>query len=169
MEQVNDAFIAQTSRQFDEGFKRILHAIGQLDDNSIWQRPLSHSNSIGIILQHLIGNLNQWVCDAIGKITYHRDRPQEFKENQMHPKDMMVNEFTELHHRIQHILQNLDPSILLSNRRIQGLDETVLSALYKAATHLELHAGQIVYIAKYFLDEKYEVFWKPLNKERGKE
>lgn len=169
MEQLGDAFIDQTSKQFDEGFKRILHAVEQLDDKLIWQRPSSHSNSIGIILQHLTGNLNQWVCAAIGKETYQRDRPREFKESDKRPKDTIVKEFSDLHDRIQHILKSLDLSTLLSSRRIQGLDESVLSALYKAATHLELHAGQIVYIAKYFLNEKYDVSWKPSNKEQGKE
>jgi len=81
----------------------------------------------------------------------------------------MVTEFTDLANRITRILSDLDSSTLLSNRRIQGFDETGLSALYKATTHLELHAGQIIYIAKYFLNEKYEESWKPATEEQGKE
>ena len=169
MEQVGDAFIAQTSRRIDEGFKRILQAVEQLDDKLIWQRPSSYSNSIGIILQHLTGNLNQWVCSAIGNETYERDRPREFKESDKHPKNILVKEFEDLHDRVLHVLRDLDPSILRSSRKIQGFDETVMSALYKATTHLDLHSGQIVYIAKYFLNEKYQVSWKPLTKEEGKE
>lgn len=81
----------------------------------------------------------------------------------------MVREFTQLRDRIQHILIHLDPSTLLSGRKIQGFDETVLSALIKATTHLELHAGQIVFIVKFFLNERYEESWKPSNREQGME
>jgi hypothetical protein len=135
----------------------------------IWQRPSTHSNSIGIILQHLTGNLNQWVCAAIGDETYQRNRPQEFRETDKRQKAAVVREFTQLRDRIQHILIHLDPSTLLSGRKIQGFDETVLSALIKATTHLELHAGQIVFIVKFFLNERYEESWKPSNREQGME
>ena len=66
-------------------------------------------------------------------------------------------------------LLQVTPKSLLSNRRIQGFDETVMSALIKALTHLDLHSGQISFLAKLMLDKEYKTYWQPLNKEQGKE
>jgi hypothetical protein len=44
-----------------------------------------------------------------------------------------------------------------------------MSALLAALTHLELHSGQISFLAKLMLDKEYKVYWQPLNKEQGKE
>jgi hypothetical protein len=43
-----------------------------------------------------------------------------------------------------------------------------MSALMAALTHLELHAGQIIYMTKLMLRDKYVVAWKPANPEQGK-
>jgi hypothetical protein len=42
-----------------------------------------------------------------------------------------------------------------------------MSALYGAASHLELHAGQILFIAKLLLGNKYKEYWKPETREQG--
>jgi hypothetical protein len=44
-----------------------------------------------------------------------------------------------------------------------------MSALIVTLTHLELHSGQISFLAKLILDKEYKVYWQPLNKEQGKE
>ncbi len=58
-------------------------------------------------------------------------------------------------------------SELLEMRRIQGLDVSVMRAIYGAMTHLELHAGQICYITRMRLGASYEEWWTPANKEQG--
>jgi hypothetical protein len=59
-------FIRITSERFKEAFDRIVKAIVQLDARQIWIRPSPESNSVGIIVQYLIGNLHQWVCAGVG-------------------------------------------------------------------------------------------------------
>ena len=81
-------FLKQTSEQFKEGFERIMKAIRQLDNRQIWLRPSSESNSVGIIIQHLNGNLNQYVCAGVGGAHCHRNRPEEFRDNQQVPKSL---------------------------------------------------------------------------------
>lgn len=56
---------------------------------------------------------------------------------------------------------------LPDRKRIQGFDETVMSALYIAVSHLELHAGQILFIAKLLLGKNYIEYWKPETPEQG--
>jgi hypothetical protein len=160
-------FLHQASRRFAESFERINHAVGQLDDGDAWYRPSATSNSIGIILQHLTGNLSQWICSAIGGDDYTRNRPAEFLEQSRSSRQELLSAFNQIGNRIQNILKSTPPESLAEKRRVQGLDETVMSAILKACTHCELHAGQVVYIAKMILGDRYTVLWKPATKEQG--
>lgn len=164
---IGSEFLRQASRRFAESFERINHAIGQLNDENIWYRPSEASNSIGIILQHLTGNLNQWVSSAVGGDAYKRNRSAEFIETSRASKEEMLAGFKQLGDRIQEILKATSPDSLLDSKRVQGFDENVMSAIFKACTHCELHAGQIVYIAKWILGNRYEELWKPVTKEQG--
>jgi hypothetical protein len=154
-------FLRQTSERFKEAFERIAKAITQLDAYQIWIRPSSKSNSIGIILQHLTGNLNQWVCAGIGGSDYHRNRPEEFRDNQQISKDEILKILADLGSAVENVISRIPPNSLHSPKRIQDVDVTVMSALYKALTHFEFHEGQILYIAKLLLNEKYVGVWGP--------
>jgi hypothetical protein len=154
-------FLKQTSERFKEALERIAKAISQLDARQIWIRPSSESNSVGIILQHLTGNLNQWVCAGVGGSNYHRNRPEEFKDNQQISKDEILKKLADLGSSIENVISHVSPDSLHSPKRIQDVDVTVMSALYKALTHFEFHAGQILYIAKLLLNEKYVGIWGP--------
>ena len=166
--QVETEFLEQTSIRFSKVFDRIISTIKQLNDEQIWYSPSSRSNSVGIIIQHLTGNLNQWIGDAVGGYAYKRNRPSEFKDENRLSKDEILKSFSELGAKIQEIIKKLPKEELLSPRRIQGYDMTVLSALYSAITHLELHAGQISYITKLILNENYKEYWVPATEEQGK-
>jgi len=154
-------FLKQTSDRFKEGFDRILKAVNQLDTQQTWLRPSSESNSVGIILQHLIGNLNQWVCAGVGKAHFQRNRPGEFRDDQHPSKDEILQIFVNLGKAVEDVISCLKPDSLHSPVRIQDTDVTVMSALYKAATHFEFHEGQILYAAKLLLNEKYLGIWGP--------
>jgi hypothetical protein len=154
-------FLRQTSERFKEAFERIAKAISQLDARQIWVRPSSESNSVGIILQHLTGNLNQWVCAGIGGSDFHRNRPEEFRDNQQISKAEILKNLTDLGSAVENVISRVSPDSLHSPKRIQNVDVTVMSALYKALTHFEFHEGQILYIAKLLLNEKYVGIWGP--------
>lgn len=154
-------FLRQTSKRFKEGFERMVKAIGQLDTDQIWTRPASESNSVGIIVQHLIGNLNQWVCAGIGGSGFQRNRPEEFRDREKITKDEVLKKVLDLGSAVENVLSRVDPDSLHSSRRIQEMDVTVISALFKALTHFEFHEGQILYVAKLLLNEKYIGIWGP--------
>lgn len=167
--QIESELLKLISNRFTKAFDRINHGIDQLNDQQIWHRPSRNSNSIGIILQHLNGNLNQWICSAIGGEVFHRNRGQEFKETEHLSKKDIIVKTDRLKEKIAGIISQLPTGSLLSYRRIQGFDETVMSALITALTHLEQHAGQIIYITKLILGSDYKESWKPTNPEQGKE
>jgi uncharacterized damage-inducible protein DinB len=156
------------SIRYSLALSRIIHAVYQLDDQQLWLRPSATSNSIGIIIQHVSGNLHQWICSAIGGEPFQRHRAQEFEDAEHESKKDILDSVETLVKKIQDIVSHISPESLLSSRRIQGFDETVMSALIAALTHLELHAGQIMLITKLMLEEKYQEYWRPANTEQGK-
>jgi len=164
---IGSEFSRQSSSRFSRSFDRINHAVRQLDDRQIWHRPSPESNSLGIILQHLSGNLRQWVCSAFGGDEYVRVRAAEFTTESRLPKSQLLSTFNQLGDRVQEIVEAVPSASLLDRKRIQGFDETVMSALYDAASHLELHTGQILFIAKLLLGNKYKEYWKPETHEQG--
>ncbi len=169
MMKTENEFINVISHRFMKAFERIKHAVNQLDDQQVWYRPSRNSNSIGIIIQHILGNLHQWVCAAIGDDAFQRNRPQEFIESDIILQKDILLKINALDKNIQNVILRVKPESLLSARRIQGYDETVMSALLASLTHLELHGGQITFLAKLMLDNKYLSYWHPLNKEQGKD
>jgi uncharacterized damage-inducible protein DinB len=154
-------FIQQTADRFKEAFERVFLAIGQLNEQQLWTRPSSESNSVGIILQHLTGNLNQWICAGLGGMDFQRNRPEEFIDVRQSSKEEIIAQFKELAERVLAIISHIQPDSLHASRNIQGLDVTVMKALYKGITHFEFHEGQILYIAKMLLNEQYTTIWTP--------
>jgi len=148
-------FVKDIAARFNWAFVRVNNAVNQLDDQQLWHRPSSKSNSVGIILQHLTGNLNQWVLDALGGREYKRNRPLEFEDSQKRSRSEIAAGFAALGTSVQEVVLKIDPDSLLTPCRIQETDQTILSALLSAITHMDLHTGQILYIAKMLLNERY--------------
>ncbi len=158
-------FLKTSGGNIARAFERIQHTVRQLTDDQIWRRPAPSSNSIGIILQHLTGNLNQWILAGLGGREFKRNRPAEFSTESRLPKDELLRTFSRLGDDVQAVVRSIPAGTLTEPRRIQGNDETVLSALYHAATHLDLHGGQIQYAAKIMLGDAYKDFWIPATPE----
>jgi len=154
-------FLRQMQKQFREAFERMVKAISQLDTHQIWTRPSSESNSVGIILQHLSGNLNQWICAGLGGSDFKRNRPEEFMDRQEIARDEILKKVMDLGSTVESVISRIPPDSLHDPKRIQEMDATVMKALFRALTHLEFHEGQILYIAKLLLNEKYVGIWGP--------
>ncbi len=46
------------------------------------------------------------------------------------------------------MLARLDAETLLETRRVQGLDVTLLAAVFHAVEHFSMHTGQIILLTK---------------------
>ncbi|MHB1276754.1 MAG: DUF1572 family protein [Candidatus Humimicrobiaceae bacterium] len=160
-------FLEQTNIMFNNAFEIIVHCLDQLEEEHIWYRTDNSANNIGIILNHLNGNLRQWIISGIGGLEDIRNRPLEFIDNTKISKTELVNKFQEIIGNCKKIINNFNPVDLLEKRRIQGFDESALSAIYKVIAHLELHSGQIIYITRLILKSNYKLKWIPQTKEQG--
>ena len=64
-------------------------------------------------------------------------------------------------------LAGLDESRLLEARRIQGFEETALTAIWESLTHLSGHTQEIIYVTRLQLGDEYRTFWTPSTPEQG--
>jgi Protein of unknown function (DUF1572) len=161
------AFLEESKNRAIKARERINHCLQQLDDDDIWWTPGAESNSIGVIIQHLKGNLRQWILSGVGGAPDVRNRPGEFRVEEKTMKTLLQRQLNDILEQVVETFSRVNPAQLLEERRIQGFDESILSAIYQTMTHLDLHAGQISYITKIRKGSTYKESWKPMTKEQG--
>lgn len=116
------------------------------NENNLWQMEKGISNSAGNLCLHLIGNLNMFIGNVLGKTDYVRNRPLEFSLKNI-PR--------------ANLLQSIDATIVMVDRTLNALREEDLQLefpllvfekktstefmLIHLTTHLSYHLGQINY------------------------
>jgi hypothetical protein len=82
-----------TSRFFLTGYLNdIDHCLNILSDEDLWWRPNEESNSIGNLLLHVLGSLNQWILAGIAGMKVYRVRQHEFGERSPLPKEDLFSQ-----------------------------------------------------------------------------
>ena len=152
MSEVSETFIEECRSLLTTSLlPRIERCLEKLNDESIWLRPNSESNSIGNLLLHLSGNVRQWIVSGIGGAADHRIRQQEFDEHSIIPRTELMRNLKNSVHEADKVLAGLDPESLLERRKIQGREVTLFYAILHVAEHFSMHTGQIILLAKILL------------------
>jgi hypothetical protein len=130
--------------------------------------PASGSNSIAVIVQHMIGNLRSRFTDFLTtdgeKPDRHRD--QEFEEPTASADTyvpVLMVEWEAAWLILFNLLDSLHPADLLRTVTIRGEAYSVLAALQRQVTHYGYHVGQVVQLAKIIRGAD----WQTLSVPRG--
>jgi sugar-specific transcriptional regulator TrmB len=143
------------TKKFEEIKNRTLNAINQLNDEQLNWSPDEYSNNIPTLLRHIEGNIKERIIRGISKVEIIRDREKEFS------RAFMTKEEAEL--LIKSIFQNV--IYLISDipdekfeeiQIVRSKERTNLDMLHQCATHYSEHMGQILYITKQILKDKYK-------------
>jgi uncharacterized damage-inducible protein DinB len=164
---VGQAYLAEGRRRLAACHQRIQHCVGQLDDDQVWWRPREGMNSIANILLHLCGNVRQWIIAGVPRTPDTRDRPREFAEREPIPKKELLRRLDAVVREADAVLAAVTDAQLLEPRRIQGFDETVLSATFDTLAHFNGHTQEIVYVTRLQLGDAYKLAWVPATPEQG--
>jgi len=62
----------------DQYWPRLRTSVELLGDEQVWWRPNEASNSVGNLILHLNGNVQQWLVASFSRVQDTRDRPAEF-------------------------------------------------------------------------------------------
>ena len=127
---------------------RIGDAISNLTDEQIWWRPNHNALSIGMILQHLNGNVTQWIISALGDEADVRNRKEEFNDSVQMPKQQLYQNLQHTVNKACDIIDGIGDIELNDHIVVQGFHLTKFEALFDVVEHFSWHTGQIVYIAK---------------------
>ena len=142
-------FLEEARRRLGEDYlPKLERGLERLTDEQVWWRAGEQSNSVGNLLLHLEGNLRQWVvCGAGGRADL-RERDREFAERRRLPRGELLASLSAAVADAGDALARLDPATLLETRRIQGLDVTLLAAVFHAVEHFSMHTGQVILLTK---------------------
>jgi uncharacterized damage-inducible protein DinB len=143
------AFIGESRRYLqNEYLPKIRGALEGLTAEDLWWRPNKESNSIANLILHLAGNVRQWVVGGIGGAPDVRKRQEEFDREGGIEVEELVELLEATLAEVDDVLADLPADRLGEERVIQGLNVTVLQALYHVVEHFSMHTGQILYVAK---------------------
>lgn len=155
----SQAFIAHASKfLLGDYLPKIERCLEKLTDEQIWWRANEESNSIGNLILHLCGNARQWIICGVGAAPDNRDRDSEFAQRETIRRDELVSLLRSTLDEVQTTLLNLDPSLLLEHRKIQGNDVELLEAIFHVTEHFSMHTGQIILLAKMFAEVDLEFY-----------
>ena len=172
MNEAGAAFIAQARSYLREDYlPKIERCLVLLNDEQIWWRANSASNSIGNLLLHLSGNVRQWIVVGLGGAADMRDRDAEFAQRDAMPREEVLDRLRTTLAEADQTLAAFDGERLLDQFRIQNLDVSALEAIFHVVEHFSMHTGQIILIAKMFTEVDLEFYdfsggmpsvtWKP--------
>lgn len=127
----------------------------ELCDNALlWKALPGITNTIGILTQHLIGNLNHFIGATLGNTGYVRNRDREFSEQYL-SKAEMISGLEQTAAMVEQVLNGLTEEDLQKTYPLEpfGYAMTTNHLLLKLANHLGYHAGQVNYLRRISMNQ----------------
>jgi Protein of unknown function (DUF1572) len=166
-EDVTRSALDEANRLLDECAARIAHCVNQLSDGQVWWRPAKSMNSIGNLILHLSGNLQQWIVSGIGGVADVRRRPAEFAERGPIPGSVLLDKLTQVVGAAKQTLSTVGPGELQRQRTIQGFTVTGWAAVLHSIPHFNGHTQEIISLTRMQLGDEYKFYWQPQTPEQG--
>ena len=142
-------FINRSRHYLDTEFRtKLTAAVKALPADALWWRANEQSNSVGNLLLHLAGNVQQWIVAGVGNTPRTRDRAGEFGARSGDDAVTLLARLGKVLDEADAVLARLSPDDLSTMRTIQDRELTVLEAIYHVVEHFAQHLGQIILIAK---------------------
>ena len=140
-------------------------ALAQIGDDDLFTVLDPESNSIAIIMKHLVGNMRSRWTDFLTSDGEKpdRDRDGEFELDWDDSAQALKAAWEAGWALVLETVASLTPEDLHRTIRIRGGAHTVMQAIYRQATHYAGHTGQIQLLAKHYAGPR----WRSLTIPRG--
>ena len=135
-------------RLHEESIPRLLKCVGEVSHYQLWYRSNENSNSIGNLVLHLTGNVNQWINTGLGGDKDSRQRQAEFDTRGGIERGAMLEELDIVMKRAKEVISGLSSEDLVKVYKVQGFEETGMSIVIHVVEHFSYHVGQMTYIVK---------------------
>ena len=134
---------------------KIASCCDKLSETQLQHRTGDYENSIVNLLLHLEGNIRQWILHGIDNQPDIRQRDDEFALTLAIPSAEARARLNATIDESAQVIATLNPSRLLdiTDPQPNGTwrHATILEAIYKVTSHLEMHTGQIILLTKQLL------------------
>ncbi len=151
-DQIADLFLSTSVRHMQLSEDGINRCLARLSDDQIMHRGADHENSIANLLLHLEGNIRQWFLHGIDGQPDVRQRDEEFTLSLSRGCDEVRSCFAATLAESRRVIASLPPERLLEMINPQPTGNwgpmTILQAIYRIVSHLQLHTGQIILLTK---------------------
>ncbi len=156
---LGEALLASFRHNFSQYKALADRALAQISPAEWLRQPAPGSNSVAVIVQHLVGNLRSRFTDFLTadgeKPT--RQRDQEFEEPATAAGIAVLQaEWHTAWQLLFTLLDELRADDLLRPVRIRGEAHTVLQAVQRQVAHYASHVGQLVQLAKMMRGEDFQ-------------
>jgi Protein of unknown function (DUF1572) len=158
------SYLNSIKKQF--GYYKLLgdKTFEQLNDQDIHWQLNEDSNSVSIIVKHIVGNmLSRWTnfLTEDGEKKW-RERDQEFEDTYQN-KEALITAWEKGWQCLFNALQPLTNNDLEHIIYIRNQGHTVTEAINRQLSHYAYHIGQIVFVGKMIKNEN----WKSLSVPKG--
>jgi uncharacterized damage-inducible protein DinB len=151
-DQIANLFLSASVKRMQLSEDEINRCLAKLSDEQMWHRGADHENSIANLLLHLEGNLRQWFLHGIDGQPDVRTRDAEFTLSPSQRCAEVRSCFAATLAECRSVIGALPPERLLETINPQPAGGwgamTILEAIYRIISHLQLHQGQIILLTK---------------------
>ncbi len=138
--------------------------VDQLDDEQVWRRIDPESNSVGVLMRHMAGNMRSRWTDfrTTDGEKPDRQRDQEFEDVEIKRQALLV-EWEDGWQRLFDALSSISDAHLQDTIYIREEPHTIHRAIVRQIVHYAGHVYQIVALGKHLKGPD----WKTLSVPRG--
>jgi uncharacterized damage-inducible protein DinB len=158
-------FLAFAGKRLQTSATDITRCVAQLTEEQIWHRGGEYENSIANLLQHLAGNMRQWILHGIDGQPDIRKRDEEFALTSQLTAAEAHTLFTTTLDECLEIIRSLQPKRLLDIIDPQPTGTMrhlpVLNVIFQVVGHVQLHTGQIIVLSKQMLGRDLDLYIPP--------
>lgn len=146
--EIGTLFLRNSSAKLEQMTGLLTNCLRRLSDEQVWERNGAHENTIGNLILHLTGNMQQWIMHGVGGAVDVRVRDAEFDADGGMTAAELIGRFEETIREARGVIESLAPEKLLERTQPQGRDVTKLEAIYQVVGHVQQHVGQIILLTK---------------------
>lgn len=133
---------------FQRDLNRLIENLQDTPEELLWEVPEGITNSIGVLTQHLTGNINHFIGKGLGNTGFKRDRDREFK-NVPIPKEDLIADIEDLKQTLVTIFNDLTDENIEDDYPMEvPFEATTRGFLIHLYGHLNYHLGQINYLRR---------------------
>lgn len=160
-------YLTEVRSIFQEQKQLAEDALNQVSDEDLHKTLAPDTLSLAVIVQHISNNmLSRWTdfLTTDGEKP-DRNRDAEFEDQQQSRTELMAT-WDARWQLLDDVLVSLTPEDLGKTVLIRGEEKSVIWAIEKQVSHYSYHVGQIVYLAKLFAGETWNMLTIPLPHQR---